>query len=128
MAVVISRYMPTEEPTLRYLSLPDHLQRYFERGALQTPAGLVLIGFDELIPQQLSLLQTLDRSDCKMQWLQLMPKASQTVQIACADSRQEASLMARWARQKLEDNPEAQIRDRGAGVVRTPRNRCASIG
>lgn len=89
--------------------LPDQLRYCFERGALQAPDQLVLTGFDELMPQQSVLLETLDRSGCKVQWLQLKPKAGQIARIACTDNRQEAILMARWVRQKLESHPEAKI-------------------
>ncbi|MDV6343736.1 PD-(D/E)XK nuclease family protein [Nitrosomonas sp. Is37] len=89
--------------------LPDKLRHYFEQGTLLPPDELVLIGFDELNPQQLALLETLNRSGCHVQWLQLKPKVSQIGQLACTDRRQEAKLMARWVRQRLEDNPAAQI-------------------
>nr|WP_281722193.1 PD-(D/E)XK nuclease family protein [Nitrosomonas nitrosa] len=89
--------------------LPDLLCQCFERGLLPAPDKLVLTGFDELLPQQLTLLETLIRAGCNVEWLQLQPKPSQVTQIACADRHQEALLMARWVRQKLADNPQAQI-------------------
>ena len=89
--------------------LPDKLQQYFEQGILLPPDELVLIGFDELNPQQLALLEIFNRSGCHVQWLQLNPKISEIAQLACTDRRQEARLMARWVRQRLEDNPAAQI-------------------
>ncbi|MCO6426516.1 PD-(D/E)XK nuclease family protein [Nitrosomonas communis] len=89
--------------------LPDQLRHSFEQGALPAPAELVLTGFDELIPQQLALLETLAQSGCDVQWLQLRPKDSQVSQLACTDHHQEANLMARWVRQQLADNPAAQI-------------------
>ncbi|SDY50151.1 PD-(D/E)XK nuclease family protein [Nitrosomonas sp. Nm58] len=89
--------------------LPDQLRHCFAREALQAPNELVLTGFDELTPQQSVLLETLDRLGCKVQWLQLKPKNSQIARITSADNRQEAILMARWVRQKLEHHPEAQI-------------------
>lgn len=89
--------------------LSDKLRYYFTLGTLRVPDQLVLTGFDELMPQQLALLKTLDQLGCRVQWLQLEQKVSQVGQLACADSRQEAALMARWVRQKLEDNPEVLI-------------------
>ncbi len=89
--------------------LSDKIRHYFTLGTLRVPDQLVLTGFDELIPQQLALLKTLDQLGCKVLWLQLKQKINQAGQLACADSRQEAALMARWVRQKLEDNPEVQI-------------------
>lgn len=98
-----------QEGWLSASCLPDKLRHYFERGVLLPPDGLVLIGFDELNPQQLALLDSLYQAGCQVQWVQLKPKISRISQLACSDHRQEAALMARWVRQKLEDHPQAQI-------------------
>ena len=51
-----------EKSWLSLARLSDELQRSVQAGELATPAELMLIGFDELTPQQQSLLQTLVES------------------------------------------------------------------
>jgi ATP-dependent helicase/nuclease subunit B len=89
--------------------LSDELQRSVQAGEFVTPTELVLIGFDELTPQQQSLLQTLVESGCDVRWMQLAGKESQTARIGCVDVRQEAVTVARWVRRRLDENPEAEI-------------------
>ncbi|NOZ52256.1 MAG: PD-(D/E)XK nuclease family protein [Gammaproteobacteria bacterium] len=98
-----------ENAWLPMAGLTQKLQCSIESGALAVPSELVLIGFDELTPQQQSLLQTLVESGCDVHWMQLAGVESQTVGVGCVDTRQEAMTMARWVRQRLDENPVAQI-------------------
>lgn len=99
----------TEKGWLPLARLADEFQRSVQAGALATSMELVLIGFDELTPQQQSLLQTLGESGCDIRWMQFAGKESQVVKIGCVDVRAEAATMARWVRQRLEENPELEI-------------------
>ena len=89
--------------------LSDELQQSVQAGELAAPTELALIGFDELTPQQQSLLQTLVESGCDVRWMQLAGKESRTARIGCVDVRQEAAAVARWIRQRLDENPDAAI-------------------
>ena len=89
--------------------IADELQRSVETGALPIPGELIFLDFDELTPQQQSLLQALLAAGCAVHWLQLAGRVSRTTRLGCADVRQEAAAVARWARQRLEDHPTAEI-------------------
>ena len=99
----------TENGWLPLARLADELQCSVQAGELAVPAELVLIGFDELTPQQQSLLQTLNESGCDVCWMQLAGKRSRTAGTGCVDVRQEAKTVARWVRQRLDDNPQTEI-------------------
>ena len=99
----------TKKGWLPIARLPDELQRSVQAGELAVPTELVLIGFDELTPQQQSLLQSLVELGCDVLWVQLAGKESQAVRIGCSDVRQEATTMARWVRQQLHENPDSEI-------------------
>jgi probable DNA repair protein len=74
------------------------------------PDELLLLGFDELIPQQQALLAALAETGCQVQWLALTAIGSRSaVRTGCDDIRQEAATMARWVRQRLQEDPTAMI-------------------
>ena len=98
-----------EKGWLSLARLSDELQRSVQAGELSTPTELMLIGFDELTPQQQSLLQTLVESGCDVHWMQLAGKESKAARIGCVDVRQESTTVARWIRQQLDENPDAEI-------------------
>ena len=99
----------TKKGWLPIARLPDDLQHSVQAGKLAAPTELVLIGFDEFTPQQQSLLQTLVEAGCAVHWMQLAEKESLTARIGCVDVRQEAATMARWVRQRLDENPGTEI-------------------
>ena len=89
--------------------LIDNLQSCAQQGKLAVPDELILFGFDELVPQQQSFLQTLVESGCMVSWLQLAGLQSQTAAVGCSDARHEAETAARWVRQCIDENPKATI-------------------
>lgn len=99
----------TEKNWLPLARLSDEFQRSVEAGDLATSMELVLIGFDELTPQQQSLLHTLAESGCDVRWMHLSGKESQAAKIGCVDVRAEAATVARWVRQRLDENPDVEI-------------------
>ena len=98
-----------EKGWLPVARLVDKLQRSVQAGALAAPEELVLIGFDELAPQQQTLLQALVNSGCNVRWMRPAGRESRATRTACTDVRQEAASMARWVRQRLEENPAVKI-------------------
>lgn len=90
-------------------ALPEALIDPFRKGAITAPATLVLIGFDELTPGFMALLEAIAETGCGIRWIELDGRATKTHRIACAESRNEALTMARWVRRRLTENPEASI-------------------
>lgn len=89
--------------------IADEVKRYSEKGHLSIPEELILFGFDELTPQQQSLLAALITSSCNVRWVQLDGVKSNVLRVACNDTRHEVETAARWTRQCIEDNPTATI-------------------
>ncbi len=89
--------------------LPEQLHDCIKAGTWTAPTGLVLTGFDELTPQHHSLLQALIESGCEVHWLELEGRVAQTGRVGCTDARYEVATLARWVRQRLDDNPDARI-------------------
>ncbi|MGG7054925.1 PD-(D/E)XK nuclease family protein [Nitrosomonas sp. ANs5] len=98
-----------ENAWLTFAEVPEMLQESFRCGVMQLPNELVLIGFDELTPQQSSFLQVIEQAGCPSRWLRLSGQMAQVTKIGCADDRSEARLAACWIRQCLEAHPAASI-------------------
>lgn len=94
-------------------TLPNILMECIRVGDLcqshELPHELILTGFDEWTPQQLSFLEVLEQAGCSLQWLQLSGQSSQIGKLACADSCDEIRQAAHWIRQRLQKNPAAKI-------------------
>ncbi len=89
--------------------LSDELLRCIKDGKLALPAELALLGFDELTPEQQTLLNAFTESGCDVNWLQRAEKENQAIRIGCTDAREEALTIARWVRQRLEEDPQMNI-------------------
>ena len=89
--------------------LADQLRDHVQKNKSITPKALMLLGFDELTPQQQALLLELQTAGCTVQWMQLEGKENQATRVSCLDVRHEATTVARWVRQRLDDNPKTQI-------------------
>ncbi len=89
--------------------LSDMLLPVLQADGLALPGELVLIGFDELTPQQITLLKELMRAGCDPDWLEFSAKSSHVGKLVCSDSRDELRLAAQWVRQRWEENPGARI-------------------
>lgn len=89
--------------------LPDALLAGLETGAWQAPATLLLLGFDELTPQQRQFCAALRAAGSDVQWLQIATLEGQHRRCELADARAEAVAAARWARARLEVDSEARI-------------------
>ena len=89
--------------------LSDEIHHNAAKGNLVVAKELVLFGFDELTPQQQSLLSALTDSGGNISWVQLEGLQSKAIRVACNDSRHEAGTAARWVRQCIDDNPAANI-------------------
>ncbi|MCY4420617.1 MAG: hypothetical protein OXC42_05115, partial [Gammaproteobacteria bacterium] len=91
------------------IDLAERLQQSLQAGKLEVPGELVLIGFEELTPQQDLLLSTLADHGCRVRWIVHPSRAGRASRAAYPDAREEAEGMARWVRAQLEANPVARI-------------------
>lgn len=98
-----------EQGWLTITELPDVLLPLIQKGNFALPEELVLLGFDELTPQQMTFLQGLSQAGCEAVWLQFIPESARIGRLACVDSRDELRQATQWIRRKLEQNPEARI-------------------
>lgn len=93
--------------------LPEKLTERVRAGdlrlAYELPRELVLTGFEEWTPRQLSLLDALEQAGCALQWVQLSGQVGQIGKLACADSRDEVRQAAHWIRQRMQADPAASI-------------------
>lgn len=71
--------------------------------------ALFLAGFDELTPQQKSLLSALATDSRKIIRVELSAKSSSVFRISRVDSHAEITAAARWARQLIEQQPQARV-------------------
>lgn len=83
-------------------TLPDAVARAFAHGRVRRPAVLLLAGFDELTPQQQSVLDTLRAADGHIDVVPLPEREPRGARLACIDGRTELRAAAAWARARLE--------------------------
>jgi len=76
---------------------------------VRKPALLVAYGFEVTTPQQGALLEALAARGVALARCGPPRRPAQAVRVAAADSRAEFGLAARWARARLEANPDARI-------------------
>lgn len=89
--------------------LPDLLSEAIESGCFSISNSLILTGFDELTPQQQSLIMTLQDTGTKVRWVKIVEEDAKVSRVTCTDVHDEARLVARWARQRLEARPDVSI-------------------
>jgi len=73
------------------------------------PPHLVLTGFDELSPQQISLLDNLKQQGCRVEWIEKAAEPGNVSVVAAIDTHAEIRLAAGWARAIVEDTPDARV-------------------
>lgn len=98
-----------ENGWLTAAELPDLLLPVLQAGGTALPGELILLGFDELTPQQIAFLQGLAQAGCVPEWLQFSSEPTFIGKLACVDSRDELQQAAQWILRRLEENPDAHI-------------------
>ncbi len=83
-------------------SLADVLAEQFRNGRQPAPSVLVLIGCEELSPQDRRLLQTLEGRGSKVHEIASPVRGRRAVRAGLSDTRAEIFAAARWARARLE--------------------------
>ena len=107
--------------------LPKALAEAVRQGNVKPPKQLIHAGFDELPPQDKHLFQTLESNGCAVRALPTNLQQNHPTQIArigLATADHEIAAAARWAKRRLQRNPQAQI---GIVVPRLPEQRSAII-
>ncbi len=89
--------------------LPDLLTEAIESGCLPISNRIFVTGFDEYTPQQQRFLEALKNSGADVRWIKVEENDENVVRIACKDASDEARLVARWTRQRLEASPGSRI-------------------
>lgn len=93
--------------------LPDQLIAVLDNPDAQDsriiPKRIVLIGFDEVTPQQTRWLKTLEAHDCVCDSRQFSPLDSSPARIRCHDTEDEFARAANWVREKLQHDPHSSI-------------------
>ena len=89
--------------------LGDAVMQLLKAGHIAAPGQIILAGFDELSPQQVSLVKVLQDLGCQVSSLVEPDIASQVRRCEPADTETEIRAAAGWARSVLEKNPSARI-------------------
>lgn len=79
-------------------------------GDVELPRRILLAGFDDVTPQQLSFAAACAASGALVDRVETAAATrGEAVRVACGDARQEIRAAAAWARATLEAHPEASI-------------------
>jgi len=89
-------------------ALPEAIARGLSQGEGRLPQWVTLIGFDELTPMQQQLVHAM-QAHCSVNWVHLSGEAGGVVRLGCDDEQDELKTLARWARNRLEESPDARI-------------------
>ena len=102
----------TDNNWLDTAGLPDALIQLFKSKSISVPDQVIMAGFDELSPQQISLIKVLEEFGCQI--FELIDRTDAEVSplaMRCElpDTRAEITAAAQWAKDRLEENPANRI-------------------
>ncbi|MEO1889813.1 MAG: PD-(D/E)XK nuclease family protein [Cycloclasticus sp.] len=80
-----------------------------EQSYIDCPEQIILAGFDVFTPTQTSFWELLQAKGCEVVEYSSSVSEPQAQVIQTNDEKEEAALMAQWARERLEGNPAASI-------------------
>ncbi len=89
--------------------LPDLISQHLDAGGLTSPSEIILAGFDEITPQQQSILDLLQKKGCQLKFLAPPVHSGTAQRVQATDSAQELESAATWALRRLQLNSEARI-------------------
>jgi len=90
-------------------ALAQQVLQLYTAGELACPSELVLAGFDVFTSQQKQLWQLFEAKNCALHYYQPYTLDGNVQVLAAADMQDEAQLIAHWAREQIEQNPDARI-------------------
>lgn len=99
----------TKSHCLDKAALAKCILKLYATADLTCPSELVLAGFDVFTTQQKQLWQVFESQGCGLHYYQPYTLSGDVRTLAAADMQDEAQLIARWAREQLEGNPEIRI-------------------
>ncbi len=85
-------------------SLPDYLMAQLEQRKLTLPEAITFVGFDEINPQIVQLIQHIEANGCKVDVFEQTSPAAKTRRVSFANSEDEITAMAHWAKQTWPQN------------------------
>jgi probable DNA repair protein len=89
--------------------LHELVSELIEQAYLDCPQQIVLAGFDVYTPTQKACWEMLAAKGCEVAEFSPYEQANSVQVLAAMDEREEAELMAQWARECLDENPNAVI-------------------
>ncbi len=89
--------------------LPDVVAGLLGEACIRKPTLLVRHGFDIVTPQQEALFDALAEQGCAIATCAPSARDAGVRRVRCADANEEIRHAARWARQRLEADPDARI-------------------
>ena len=89
--------------------LPDAVAAMLDEACIAKPATLVRYAFDIVTAQQQHFFEALAARHCEVFQCSPSKRPANVVRLRCAESRDELRQAARWARARLEADPEARI-------------------
>jgi len=89
--------------------LPAFISQQLKDGVLTAPAEIFLAGFDEITPQQHSILELLKQKGCEISTLTPADHSTTATHYQAQDIAQELEAAARWALKRLQLNRAARI-------------------
>ena len=89
--------------------LPDKLSRYYQSGIFSPPPRMLLLGFDELTPQQQSLFDVMKKAGCEFDQIDECSPARQMRRCRYQDGDRELAEAAKWCLVQYTEAPESRI-------------------
>jgi len=89
--------------------LPNLITEQLREGGLMPPTEIILAGFDEITPQQQSMLDLLHERGCRISFLTPPDHSNTALRIQTMDRTQELEIAASWALRRLQLKSEARI-------------------
>ncbi len=87
----------------------DYMMPAINSQKISLPKSCVLVGFNELNPQQKKLFNSIKSQQCFISQQQLNTEPTYSARVALADTLTEIRSMARWAKNCFNQNPKAKI-------------------
>ena len=89
--------------------LPDELSHHFQSGIYSPPPRMLLLGFDELTPQQQSLFAVMKETGCEFDPIDDYSPARQMRRCSYQDGDRELTEAAKWCLMRYTEAPESRI-------------------
>jgi probable DNA repair protein len=98
------------EGFLAQAQLEEALRAAVDKGMVRLPSGEVMLaGFDAMTPAQTRLVEALRSAGVEIEELRPSAEAARRMLVEAADEREELRVVARWVREFLEEQPEANV-------------------